>query len=196
MTSRRMLAFVPLLIFAGLAALFFIQLSRGGGSNVVPSALIGAAVPQVELAALDGLKNSGVQVPGLSPDQMKGRVSIVNIWASWCAPCRAEHPILVELSEDERFQVIGINYKDKPSNALRFLGSLGNPYDIVGVDEDGRSSIEWGVYGVPETFIVDADGKIAHKHVGPLSTASMESSFMPALSEVLASRPSAILKPD
>lgn len=194
MTSRRMLAFLPLLIFAGLATLFFIQLSRGGGSNVIPSALIGAPVPNVELAALEGLKTNGKQIPGLSPKQLAGQVSIVNIWASWCAPCRAEHPILIELSEDRRFQLIGINYKDKPSNALRFLGSLGNPYDIVGVDENGRSSIEWGVYGVPETFIIDTEGRIAHKHVGPLTPESIESSFMPALIQVLASRPSATLK--
>lgn len=191
MTSRRLLAFIPLLIFAGLAALFFIQLSRGGGSNVVPSALIGAPVPAVELPALEGLTQAGVQIPGLSPEQLKGQVSIVNIWASWCAPCRAEHPILVELSQDNQFQLIGINYKDKPSNALRFLGSLGNPYDIVGVDENGRSSIEWGVYGVPETFIVDVDGKIAHKHVGPLSPEAMETTFMPALADILTAGPSA-----
>ncbi len=189
MTTRRLLAFVPLIIFAILAALFFTQLSRGGGSNVVPSALIGAPAPSVELVALDGLMNEGTQVPGVSPEQLKGQVSIVNIWASWCAPCRAEHPILVELSEDTRFQPVGINYKDKPSNALRFLGSLGNPYDIVGVDRDGRSSIEWGVYGVPGTFIVDAEGKIAHKHVGPLTAASMDATFMPALSDALASGP-------
>ncbi len=191
MISRRLLAFVPLLIFAGLAALFFIQLSRGGGSNVVPSALIGAPVPAVELPALEGLMQAGGQIPGLSPDQLKGQVSIVNIWASWCAPCRAEHPILIELSQDNQFQLIGINYKDKRSNALRFLGSLGNPYDIVGVDEDGRSSIEWGVYGVPEPFIVDADGKIAHKHVGPLSPEAMETSFMAALADILTAGPTA-----
>lgn len=191
MTSRRLLAFTPLLIFAGLAALFFIQLSRGGGSNVVPSALIGASAPAVELPALEGLTQAGVQLPGLSPQQLKGQVSIVNIWASWCAPCRAEHPILMELSEENQIQLIGINYKDKPSNALRFLGSLGNPYDIVGVDENGRSSIEWGVYGVPETFIVDADGKIAHKHVGPLSPEAMDATFMPALADILTSGASA-----
>lgn len=194
MSTRRLLAFVPLLIFAGLAALFFIQLSRGGGSNVVPSALIGAPAPAVELPALDGLLQDGAQVPGLSPAQLKGQISIVNIWASWCAPCRAEHPILLELSKDKRFQLIGINYKDKSANALRFLGSLGNPYEIVGVDEKGRSSIEWGVYGVPETFIVDAEGRIAYKHVGPLSPASMESSFMPALADVMTARPSADLQ--
>lgn len=193
MTSRRLLAFMPLAIFACLAALFFIQLSRGGGSNVVPSALIGAPAPAAEMAALEGLLRDGNQIPGLLPEHLKGQVSIVNIWASWCAPCRAEHPILVELSENKNFQMIGINYKDKPSNALRFLGSLGNPYDIVGVDKNGRSSIEWGVYGVPETFIVDFEGKIAHKHVGPLTPAAMESTFMPALADVLTSRPSAHL---
>tara|TARA_R110001599_G_scaffold165263_10_gene354663 strand:+ start:2614 stop:3204 length:591 start_codon:yes stop_codon:yes gene_type:complete len=196
MNRRRLLAFVPLLLFAGLAGLFFIQLSRGGGSNVVPSALIGAPVPQIELVALDGLIKDGQPVPGLSPEQLQGKVSIVNIWASWCAPCRAEHPIMMQLSEDDRFQMIGINYKDKPQNALRFLGSLGNPYDFVGVDEDGRSSIEWGVYGIPETFIVNAEGKIVFKHVGPLSASLMVNRFMPALEQVLASRAAAGLKVD
>lgn len=189
MTTRRLLALLPLLVFVGLAALFFIQLSRGGGSNEVPSALIGEPAPMVELAALEGLERKGDALPGLDPEQLKGRVSIVNIWASWCAPCRQEHPILVELAKDDRFQIIGINYKDQPTNALRFLGSLGNPYDRVGVDSDGRTSIEWGVYGVPETFIVGADGKIAHKKVGPLTPGDMSGEFMSALEAALASLP-------
>lgn len=186
MTKRRFLAFLPLLVFAGLAALFFLQLARGGGSNVVPSALIGEPAPNVELSALEGLSRDGVELPGLDPKQLKGKVSIINIWASWCAPCRQEHPILVELSKDDRFQIIGINYKDQPTNARRFLGSLGNPYDRVGVDPDGRTSIEWGVYGVPETFIVGKDGKIAHKKVGPLSPADLNADFMSALETALA----------
>lgn len=185
MTVRRFLAFLPLFVFAGLAALFFLQLSRGGGSSEVPSALIGQPAPQIELAALENLSREGVALPGLDPAQLKGRVSIVNIWASWCAPCRQEHPVLIALSEDERFQIIGINYKDQKTNALRFLGSLGNPYDRVGVDPNGRTSIEWGVYGVPETFIVGKDGKIAHKKVGPLSTEDLSGSFKSALEAAL-----------
>lgn len=181
MTIRRFLAFLPLLAFAGLAALFFIQLSRGGGSSDVPSALIGEPAPQIELAALENLSRDGVALPGLDPEQLKGQVSIVNIWASWCGPCRQEHPVLVELAKDKRFQIVGINYKDQTTNALRFLGSLGNPYDRVGVDPDGRTSIEWGVYGVPETFIVGKDGKIAHKKVGPLLPADLSGDFKSAL---------------
>lgn len=189
MTVRRFLAFLPLLLFAGLATLFFIQLSRGGGSSDVPSALIGQPAPQIKLAALNGLAENGVSLPGLDPEQLKGQVSIVNIWASWCGPCRQEHPVLMELSQDESFQIIGINYKDQPTNALRFLGSLGNPYDRVGVDTDGRTSIEWGVYGVPETFIVGRDGMIAHKKVGPLSPADLTGEFKSALEAAIAVSP-------
>ncbi|MEP0519734.1 MAG: DsbE family thiol:disulfide interchange protein [Hyphomicrobiales bacterium] len=189
MTVRRFLAFLPLLIFAALAALFFIQLSRGGGSSDVPSALIGEPAPQIKLAALKGLAEDGVELPGLDPEQLLGQVSIVNIWASWCGPCRQEHPVLMELSSDDSFQIIGINYKDQPTNALRFLGSLGNPYDRVGVDTDGRSSIEWGVYGVPETFIVGRDGKIAHKKVGPLSPADLAGDFNSALQAAISVSP-------
>lgn len=186
MTMRRFLSLLPLLVFTGLVGLFFVQLSRGGGSNVVPSALLGELAPNVELVALDGLSQDGIAIPGLYPEQLKGAVSIVNVWASWCAPCRQEHPVLVELSKDERFQIIGINYKDQPTNALRFLGALGNPYDRVGIDPKGRTSIEWGVYGVPETFIVGKDGKIAHKKVGPLAPADLNAEFMSALEAALA----------
>ncbi len=172
MLKRRVLALLPLILFAGLSGLFFLQLSKGGGSNVVPSALIGQMAPKVDLPPLDGLRLDGMPIEGFSNKQMAGKISLVNIWASWCGPCRAEHPFLLKLAQNENLQMIGINYKDKPVNALRFLGSLGNPYTIVGVDQEGRSSIEWGVYGVPETFVVDHEGTIIHKHVGPLSQSS------------------------
>ncbi|PCJ86140.1 MAG: DsbE family thiol:disulfide interchange protein [Hyphomicrobiales bacterium] len=173
MSKRRILAFLPLILFAGLAGLFFLQLANGGGSNVVPSALIGQKAPDVSLPQLEGLLVNGQQVAGFSNKQLLGKVSLVNIWASWCGPCRAEHPFLMELAKNDKVQMIGINYKDQPVNALRFLGSLGNPYEIVGADLKGRSSIEWGVYGVPETFIVDHTGVIVHKHVGPLTNSSV-----------------------
>ena len=115
----------------------------------------------------------------------EGKV-LLNVWASWCVPCRTEHPYLVQLADDGRAQMVGLNYKDATGNALRFLGQLGNPFTVVGVDPRGKGAIEWGVYGVPETFIVDAQGTIAHKHVGPLTEQSMRDSFMPALEKVLA----------
>jgi len=107
---------------------------------------------------LEGLLANGAQVPGLDPAVFKGRVSVVNVWASWCLPCHDEAPLLTELGKDKRLQIVGINYKDAPDNARRFLGRYGNPFGVVGVDGNGRASIEWGVYGVPETFVVGARG--------------------------------------
>jgi cytochrome c biogenesis protein CcmG/thiol:disulfide interchange protein DsbE len=114
-------------------------------------------------------------VPGLSTEALKGRVTLVNVWASWCAPCREEHPVLVELAKDTSVALVGINYKDQPDNARRFLGALGNPFAAVGVDANGRAAIDWGVYGVPETFVIAPDGTIAYKHVGPLTAQSVAS---------------------
>jgi cytochrome c biogenesis protein CcmG/thiol:disulfide interchange protein DsbE len=108
-------------------------------------------------------------VPGLTPESLKGKVSVVNVWASWCVPCHDEAPLLLKLGEDTRFQIVGINYKDASDNARRFLGRYGNPFSVVGVDSNGRASIEWGVYGVPETFVVGRDGTIAYKLIGPIT---------------------------
>ena len=181
------LAGLPLVIFAILAVLFAKQLFSDGSPRDIPSALIGKPAPQLELAALDGLTGSGgSQIPGFNTETLKGKVSIVNVWASWCAPCRAEHPVIMQLASDKRIQVTGLNYKDNRENALRFLGQLGNPFSVVGVDPRGKAAIDWGVYGVPETFIVGADGNIVHKHVGPLGPQSLEKSFMPALEKALA----------
>lgn len=108
-------------------------------------------------------------MPGLDPTVFRDKVSIVNIWASWCVPCHDEAPLLVELAKDRRLQLIGINYKDTPDNARRFLGRYGNPFSVVGVDPNGRAGIEWGVYGVLETFIVGREGTILYKLVGPVT---------------------------
>ena len=114
-------------------------------------------------------------MPGLDPAAFKGKVSVVNVWASWCVPCHDEAPLLTELAKDTRLQIVGINYKDSPDNARRFLGRYGNPFGIVGVDGNGRASIEWGVYGVPETFVVGRDGTIVYKMVGPVTPANLDS---------------------
>jgi cytochrome c biogenesis protein CcmG, thiol:disulfide interchange protein DsbE len=166
-TSRWMMA-LPLVAFAALAAIFWFRLGSGDPSRI-PSALIGHPAPPTALPALEGLLNNGAQVPGLDPSVFKGKVSVVNVWASWCVPCHDEAPLLTELGRDSRLQVVGINYKDSPDNARRFLGRYGNPFGIVGVDANGRASIEWGVYGVPETFIVGREGTIAYKLVGPVT---------------------------
>jgi cytochrome c biogenesis protein CcmG/thiol:disulfide interchange protein DsbE len=159
---------LPLLAFAALAALFSFRLGSGDPARI-PSALIGRPAPQTALPALQGLFAGGAQVPGLDPADFKGKISVVNVWASWCVPCHDEAPLLTELGRDKRLQMVGINYKDAPDNARRFLGRYGNPYGIVGVDGNGRAAIEWGVYGVPETFVVGRDGTIVYKLVGPVT---------------------------
>ena len=170
--QRRWMLALPLLIFAALAALFWFRL--GADPAKLPSALIGRAAPQTTLPALEGLTDSGAPVPGLDPAAFKGKVSLVNVWASWCVPCHEEAPLLTELGKDKRLQLVGINYKDAPDNARRFLGRYGNPFGIVGVDGNGRAAIEWGVYGVPETFIVGRDGRIAYKMVGGITQENYE----------------------
>ncbi len=167
----------PLLVFAALSLVFAAGLFSGNASKV-PSALIGKPAPAITLAALEGLRKDGRPVPAFAmADLAKGRATIVNVFASWCAPCRIEHPFLVALSESApvtqgRVAVVGLNYKDEAENARRFLGALGNPYSAVGVDRSGRAAIEWGVYGVPETFLIAGDGRILEKHVGPLDAQS------------------------
>jgi cytochrome c biogenesis protein CcmG/thiol:disulfide interchange protein DsbE len=170
---RRWLTLLPLVVFGALAALFFLRLGSGDPSRI-PSALLGRPAPATTLPALDGLTDKGNAVPGLTPETLRGKVSIVNVWSSWCVPCHDEAPLLHALSDDKRFQIVGINYKDATENARRFLGRYGNPFTAVGVDVNGRASIEWGVYGVPETFVVGRDGKIAYKLVGPITPQNYE----------------------
>jgi cytochrome c biogenesis protein CcmG/thiol:disulfide interchange protein DsbE len=168
----RLLYLLPVLVFGGLALLFLMRLFSGDPSKV-PSVLIGRPVPAFALEPLPGLVQAGQSVPGLSAADLKGRVTVVNVWASWCGPCRQEHPMLIALGNNPAVRVVGINYKDNPENARRFLGALGNPFAAVGIDPSGRAAIDWGVYGVPETFIVGPDGTIRHKHIGPLLSAHM-----------------------
>jgi cytochrome c biogenesis protein CcmG/thiol:disulfide interchange protein DsbE len=166
--SRRVVVALPLLILIALAALLFFRLGSGDPSRL-PSALIGKPAPSLSLSALDGLMRDGAPVPGLDPSKFKGQITLVNVWASWCLPCHAEHPQLMRLAADRRLQLVGINYKDAAENARRFLGRYGNPFSAVGVDQNGRSAIEWGVYGVPELFLIGRDGRIAYKQVGPIT---------------------------
>ena len=171
---RVLLMALPLIMFAGLAVLFLFRLHEGDPSRI-PSALIGHPAPQTTLPPREGLVNNGVPVPGLDPASFKGRVSLVNVWASWCVPCHDEAPLLIALGQDKRLQVVGINYKDQPENARRFLGRYGNPFGIVGVDGNGRAAIEWGAYGVPETFVVGREGTILFKLVGPITPDNIDS---------------------
>ena len=182
--KRRWLTIIPLVVFGGLAVLFFLRLGSGDPSKI-PSALLGRPAPATTLPALEGLAASGAPVPGLTPDTLKGKVSVVNVWASWCVPCHDEAPLLHKLSSDKRFQIVGINYKDATENARRFLGRYGNPFTAVGVDANGRASIEWGVYGVPETFVVGRDGKIAYKLIGPITPQNYETVLLAEIEKAL-----------
>ncbi|ODN72518.1 DsbE family thiol:disulfide interchange protein [Methylobrevis pamukkalensis] len=164
--------FLPLVLFLALSAVFLHQLFSGDPSEI-PSALIGRKVPAFDLPPVEGLTRNGAPVPGLSTGDLvaapEGKVTLVNVWGSWCVPCRDEHPLLMELAKRDDIRLVGIDYKDEPGNAVDFLAGLGNPFAAVGSDRTGRTGIDFGVYGVPETFVVDAAGNIRFKFIGPLS---------------------------
>lgn len=168
------LAFLPPVIFLGIAGMFYFNLGREGGQDL-PSTMIGRDAPA--LLAITDLRED--PAPTLADLQADG-VKFVNFWASWCGPCRAEHPLLQKMS-DNGMNVIGINYKDAPENALGFLAELGDPYRQIGADRTGRSGLEWGVYGVPETFVIDASGKVIFRHPGPLTERILNERILPAI---------------
>jgi len=179
--TRILLLLVPLVALVALIALFAGTIERD--PSLVPSALIDKPVPQYSLPPLQGSA-----LPGLDPAALRGQVSVVNVFASWCVPCRVEHPLLMELPRRAEVFLVGINQRDAPENARAFLAELGNPFDAIGADANGRASIEWGVYGVPETFVVNPAGTIVYKHVGPLSRASFETSLLPAIAAAAGDR--------
>ncbi len=182
---RNILVLLPLAAFLALAALFFFRLGSGDPSHL-PSALIGHPVPPTDLPPLAGLEREGKAVPGLSNATFAGAVTLVNVWASWCVPCADEVPFLEKLSKDKRIQLVGINYKDAPDNARRFLNRYGNPFVASGTDANGRTSIDWGVYGVPENFLVGRDGRIAYKLVGPITADNLVKVLGPEIEKALA----------
>jgi cytochrome c biogenesis protein CcmG/thiol:disulfide interchange protein DsbE len=183
--QRNILLLLPLVAFLALAALFFFRLGSGDPSHI-PSALIGHPAPKTDLPPLAGLDRDGKAVPGLSNASFRGAVTLVNVWASWCVPCAAEVPLLDQLSKDKRIQIVGINYKDSADNARRFLNRYGNPFVASGVDNNGRASIDWGVYGVPETFLVGRDGAIAYKLVGPITAENIVKVLEPEIAKAAA----------
>ncbi len=171
----------PALIFAALTGMFALALTTGDPQKL-PSALIGKPVPKTAFAPLEGHTEAGQPAPGFaSTDLAKGEVVVVNFWASWCVPCVTEHPNLVTLAKKTGVAVYGVNYKDDATAARRFLSRYGNPYKAIGTDKLGRGAIEWGVYGMPETFIVDGQGRIAYKHVGPITELSLRQDVIPAI---------------
>jgi len=172
----RALVLLPAALFAALAAAFYWGLMNS--DDRLPSALIGRAVPEFDLPPIEGRDD------GLSSADLQGEVSIVNVWASWCVPCRVEMPLLVELAAQGTVPIHGINYKDAPDAALAFLNETGDPYSRIGADRSGRASIDWGVYGLPETFVIDAQGRIAYKHVGPFDRRSLEQDILPVVRRI------------
>ena len=171
---RILLAVLPLVLLVGLVAVFAMNMDRD--PSLVRSVLINKPAPETNLPPVEGLDRNGI-IPSL----LEGQVTVVNVFASWCIPCRDEHPVLMELLRRTGVRLLGINQKDAPENARAFLTELGNPYDSVGADRDGRASIDWGVYGVPETFIVNPAGIITYKHIGPMTLESLEKEVIPAI---------------
>ncbi|TCT43106.1 DsbE family thiol:disulfide interchange protein [Martelella mediterranea] len=179
-SSRYLIAALPLVIVATLFGVFGWQIMFGRDPSEIPSVLIGKKAPQLDLPALEGS-----QLPALTSDEIDGKLTLVNVFASWCIPCREEHPFIMALSRDPQINVVGINYKDNPDNALRFLGELGNPYSAVGVDRKGAAAIDWGVYGIPESFVVGPDGTIIFKKVGPIDAKSYEREILPVINRTV-----------
>jgi len=186
---KRLIVLLPLALFLGLALLFLIRLGAGDTSRI-PSALIGKPAPVTELPPVPGIERDGKPVPGLGAADFKGSVTLLNVWASWCVPCVEEAPLLVRIARDPRIRVAGINYKDSPENAKRFLTRYGNPYAANGMDSNGRAAIEWGVYGVPETFVVGRDGRIAYKLIGPIAVQNIDTVLKPEIEKAIAASPS------
>ncbi|MFZ5609237.1 MAG: DsbE family thiol:disulfide interchange protein [Pseudomonadota bacterium] len=182
---RRLAVFLPLLVFAGLAVAFAVGLSRD--PSVLPSALIDQPVPAFDLPGIAGLETPGLA----SADLAMGEPVLLNIFASWCVPCRVEHPVLEDLARQPGVTIHALNYKDSADNARRFLDSLGNPFTRIGADEAGRVAIDFGVYGVPETYIIRGDGRIAYRHVGPLRPGDVKKTILPLLERLRAEQQAA-----
>jgi cytochrome c biogenesis protein CcmG/thiol:disulfide interchange protein DsbE len=181
---RRLIVLLPLVVFLAVVALFLIRLFAGDPSRI-PSALIGQPAPQTTLPPVAGLERDGKPVPGIDPASFKGAVTLLNVWASWCVPCHDEARLLMQLAQNSKLRIVGINYKDEAENARRFLGRYGDPFAAAGADANGRAAIEWGVYGVPETFIIGRDGRIAYKLVGPITPENLETTIKPEIEKAL-----------
>lgn len=169
---------VPLVLAGGLFALFASQINED--PNLLPSALLNKDAPQFELGPIEGHNQSG-----FSTKDLMGQVTLVNVFASWCVPCRDEHEFLIELAKRGDVKIYGINYNDQPENARAFLVELGNPYDAIGADRNRRVSLDWGVYGVPESYLVNQSGKIVYKHTGPINAQSFQKDVVPAIEKTL-----------
>ncbi len=173
----RLLYLVPAIVFGVIAGYFLWGLDPERDPRAIPSVMIDKPVPEFELAPIEGMEGLGLA----AADLRNGQVTLVNFFASWCLPCLAEHPILIELVEREGVRLVGINYKNQPEEARAWLAELGNPYAQIGADTSGRVGIEWGVYGLPETFVIDKPGRIRYRHVGPIDAHVLEREIRPRL---------------
>ncbi|MFQ5776001.1 MAG: DsbE family thiol:disulfide interchange protein [Kiloniellaceae bacterium] len=178
-SPRRLVYLLPALIFAVVAAYFLWGLDPKRDPRLVPSVMIDKPVPEFDLPPIEGTDGPGLS----SADLRTGEVTLVNVFASWCIPCRVEHPLLMELKR-QGVRLAGINYKNKPQEARAWLAELGNPYARIGADVSGRVGIDWGVYGVPETFVVDGSGRIRYKHTGPIDRTALDGTIRPLLKEL------------
>jgi len=177
---RRLIYLAPVLIFAVVAGYFLWGLNPSRDPSAIPSVMIDQPVPDFVLPPIQGMDG-----PGLSAADLKtGEVSLVNFFASWCVPCRAEHPLLMDLAKRKGIRLFGINYKNKPEEARQWLTMLGDPYLSIGADVEGRVAIDWGVYGLPETFIIDCAGRIRYRQLGPMFPAAIEETILPMIEEL------------
>ena len=173
-----LLAFVPVVVVVAIGAALYWGLQTG--TDTLPSTLIGRPVPEFALPPIDGRQD------GLATADLRGQVALVNVWASWCVPCRAENPLLVELAKRGTVPIYGLNYKAKAKDALAFLSELGDPFTRIGADTAGRVSIDWGIYGVPETYVIDAEGRIAYRQAGPITRKILAEDILPVVARLQA----------
>lgn len=173
---RRLIYILPLLVLAVVAVFFFVGFNRD--PKLVPSPMIGKPAPAF---SVPGLRSSDGTV---STASLEGKVTLVNFFASWCVPCRIEHPLMMELARTKALTIVGIDYKDKPEDALAWLRQLGDPYGVIGADRDGRAAIDWGVYGVPESYLIDRKGVIRFKQVGPITEDVWRTEMAPLVKEL------------
>ena len=178
MIRRRLLYLLPVLAFLAIAVWFWFGLAPGRDPTLVPSVMIGKAVPAFDLPPL------AAGAPGLKNTDLKGHLRLINFFASWCVPCRAEHPLLMDLAKDKRIELYGIAWKNKPEDATNFLIDLGNPFAVTVADQSGRTGIDFGVYGVPESYLIDRDGNIRYRQVGPDTEDDIEKKLKPLIAEL------------
>ena len=178
MIRRRLLYLLPILVFLAIVVWFWQGLAPGRDPSVVPSVMIDKPVPDFDLPAL------AAGAPALKSSDLKGRLYLINFFASWCVPCRAEHPLLLDLAKDERIELVGIAWKNVPADASGFLAELGNPYKLAVADQSGRTGIDFGTYGVPESYLVDREGKIRYKQLGPFTEDDIRTKLEPVIAEL------------